>query len=99
MKQAQDPTPKTLKEQGFYHTPAWRRVRRAALIRDGYICQGCHRRPAVEVHHIQELERVPELALDVNNLTSLCHECHEATKHRGFDVFKAVPRGVRALRP
>lgn len=33
-------------------------------------------RCAQEVHHIKELREHPELALDDNNLISLCIECH-----------------------
>jgi len=74
----------TLKEQGFYHTPAWRRVRILALQRDHYLCQECLRQhrftAATEVHHILPLEEHPELALELSNLRSLCWSCHEATK-------------------
>ena len=90
----------TLKEQGFYHSPAWRKVRLAALRRDGYLCQHCLRQgratPATEVHHVKELEDYPELALDVNNLLSLCWDCHEKTKVRG--AARKVPSGVRVLK-
>lgn len=76
----------TLKEQGFYHKPAWRRVRLLALQRDNYLCQECMRRkkitPATEVHHIKELEDYPELGLELDNLESLCWQCHEDTKRR-----------------
>ena len=76
----------TLKEQGFYHKPAWRRVRLLALQRDNYLCQKCMRRkkitPATEVHHIKELEDYPELGLELDNLESLCWQCHEETKRR-----------------
>ncbi|MDE6707870.1 MAG: HNH endonuclease [Oscillospiraceae bacterium] len=48
--------------------------------RDGYQCQDCKRygrlREAVTVHHIQHLAEHPELALQSENLISLCAECH-----------------------
>lgn len=77
---------KTLKEQGFYHTKAWRSLRKEALQRDHYLCQLClakHRiTPATEVHHIKELEDYPELGLELSNLQSLCWYCHEGTKYQ-----------------
>lgn len=76
----------TLKEQGFYGKGAWKRARLQALTRDHWLCQEClrHRRfrNAVEVHHIKPLEQFPELGLELDNLESLCRECHEATKDR-----------------
>lgn len=76
----------SLKKQGFYQTPAWRRIRTMALQRDNYLCQlrlskKCTR-IATEVHHIKPLEDFPELALDLDNLTSCCWWCHEETKRR-----------------
>mgnify|MGYP002624676689 CR=1 FL=1 len=91
----------TLKEQGFYHTPAWRKARKLALQRDHYLCQlrispRCSR-VATEVHHILELEDHPEKALDLNNLTSCCWWCHEETKRRGA-ARSARQAGVRVIK-
>lgn len=76
-----------LKAQGFYKTQAWRRLRRIALQRDHYLCQKCldkkRIKKATEVHHIKPIKDNPEKALDLENLQSLCKDCHEATKHRG----------------
>lgn len=70
----------------FYHTKAWKRVRRLALERDQGMCQDCmdryragvgfkpHR--AEMVHHIIPLEERPDLGLRLDNLRSLCNECH-----------------------
>ena len=64
----------------FYRSQRWRVKREAILRRDKYICQYCKRYgkivEAVEVHHIKHLEDHPELALDSNNLISLCKACH-----------------------
>ena len=74
----------TLKEQGFYHMPAWRRCRQLALHRDNYQCQDCKEAgrftAATEVHHVIPLEDRPDLGLEVSNLRSLCHACHDKTK-------------------
>lgn len=74
------------KSAPFYHTAAWKRLRAVALSRDNGMCQKCmerfragygvHPRRAQMVHHIIPVEERPDLALDLNNLQSLCWECH-----------------------
>lgn len=74
------------KSNPFYNTGAWRRLRKVALQRDGGMCQRCLQRMrdgyggkvhrAEMVHHIQPIELRPDLALNLNNLISLCNECH-----------------------
>lgn len=65
---------------GFYDSAAWSRIRARRLRYDKYQCQECRKYgrliEATEVHHIKHLEDAPELALDFNNLVSLCHKCH-----------------------
>jgi len=71
----------------FYHRAEWKRIRVVALARDGGYCQDCLekfragiiRKPrrAVMVHHIIPYKERPDLALDLNNLRSLCAKCHE----------------------
>jgi 5-methylcytosine-specific restriction endonuclease McrA len=52
----------------------WNDLRAKALERDHNLCVKCGR-PAEEVDHIKEIwEGGPEF--DLNNLQSLCHECH-----------------------
>ena len=91
----------TLKEKGFYHTPAWRRLRIKALERDHYLCQNCLRNhritAATEVHHLMPVEDHPDLALVLDNLESLCWDCHEQTKDHGKRVVQA-PAGVRVIK-
>ena len=95
----------TLKEQGFYHTPAWRKLRAAALMRDHHQCRECLRHNRItlarEVHHVKPLEIFPALALDINNLECLCHDCHERTKDRSAQNKTPVyiPPGVRVIKP
>ncbi|MDE6706851.1 MAG: HNH endonuclease [Oscillospiraceae bacterium] len=64
----------------FYKSAVWKRKRAVIMRRDGYQCQDCKRygrlREAVTVHHIQHLDEHPELALQSENLISLCAECH-----------------------
>lgn len=87
-----------LKKQGFYKWPAWRRLRLLALQRDHYQCQlrlskKCTR-IATEVHHVKPIADFPELALDLDNLTSSCWNCHELTKRRGA---KCCKKNVRII--
>ena len=93
------PDKNTLKGQGFYQSRVWRNARRLALQRDNFLCQECLRNkritPATEVHHKKELEDYPELALDLENLESLCWDCHEQTKDKAK---KKLPK-VRIIRP
>ena len=72
----------------FYHTAAWKKIRRTALSRDGGYCQDCmdriragyggKPRRAEMVHHIIPVKERPDLALELDNLRSLCSACHAA---------------------
>lgn len=71
--------------KSFYNSKEWQKVREAVLMRDKYLCQHCGK-PAEEVHHIKHLspENIgdPSVTLDMNNLVSLCKDCH-FEEHRG----------------
>lgn len=64
----------------FLSTYEWRRVRMQALKRHGARCQCCGATPAtgavMNVDHIKPRKLFPHLALDVENLQVLCHECN-----------------------
>jgi len=81
----------------FYNAPAWRACRKAILARDNYICQHCLQEnkitPADVVHHIKSLEEYPELALDPENLISLCNLCHNR-KHPENPYFAKLHRKI-----
>lgn len=70
----------------FYRTQAWRDVRDYCMHRDSFLCQDClaegRYTPAEEVHHIIPLtpENIhsPSIALNPDNLVSLCRSCHKA---------------------
>ena len=63
----------------FYNSTMWQYIRMKALKRDGFTCVYCGAR-ATEVHHIIELNERnvhdPNTSLNLNNLQSLCHDCH-----------------------
>lgn len=73
----------------FYKGQAWQRTRAAAWARDRGLCQDCLKKgmitPAQEVHHIIELtpENITDASVSLNleNLVSLCKDCH-ANRHR-----------------
>lgn len=92
----------SLKEQGFYGRSAWKRLRVQALNRDHWLCQECLRqgrlRQAREVHHLKPLEDYPEFGLELSNLESLCHDCHENTKVREGGKETPTPLGVRIIK-
>lgn len=70
--------------RAFYHSPAWRRARAAAMRRSHGLCEECLKRgvvrPAEIVHHIVELTPAnvsdPTVATDLSNLECVCRECH-----------------------
>lgn len=64
----------------FLSTFQWRKVRMEALKKYGPRCMCCGATPAtgavMNVDHIKPRKKWPSLALDVNNLQILCHECN-----------------------
>ncbi|URN94569.1 MAG: HNH endonuclease [Candidatus Pristimantibacillus lignocellulolyticus] len=64
----------------FYKSTAWLKCRAYVLLRDNYLCQTCLRdqalTPANTVHHIKARLDYPDLALDTDNLESICPSCH-----------------------
>ncbi len=59
----------------------WKRVRRAAIERDGYRCRACGKAAGrFEVDHIVPLEAggAGGAAYDMDNLQTLCRPCHFA---------------------
>ena len=76
-----------MSDNPFYRTGAWVKTRNAIKARDNYLCQWCLDKgrlaSADVVHHIKELEKYPELGLEVSNLVSLCHNCHNKYHKRG----------------
>lgn len=67
--------------KAFYNSVEWQRVRSYCLLRDHHECQLCGA-PAEEVHHIVHLKPSniydAKIALNPDNLISLCKDCHFA---------------------
>lgn len=70
--------------KAFYNSPEWEKTRQYVLARDKYKCVKCGK-PAEEVHHKKHLTpdniHDPWIALNPDNLASLCKDCHFA-EHR-----------------
>jgi 5-methylcytosine-specific restriction endonuclease McrA len=59
----------------YLKTPAWLVKREAVLKRENYICQGCGKARATQVHHLT-YERVGvEMLFD---LVAICKTCHDS---------------------
>lgn len=77
------------REDKFYNSRPWRNLRLKALERDHHECQMCKKNSKVNkivfantVHHIKEVKDRPDLAMDLDNLISLCRKCHEEIHER-----------------
>lgn len=70
----------------FYHTAAWKAAAAERMRLDNYLCCDCLERyrnggrgrvrDAEVVHHVIPRSERPDLALDIQNLRSLCKKCH-----------------------
>lgn len=73
-------TPKRIQElrtmpyEEYLQTPEWQEKRELALERDGYRCRNCNCDKNLHVHHRSYERRGNE---DINDLTTLCNDCHE----------------------
>ncbi|EGQ0314122.1 HNH endonuclease [Staphylococcus pseudintermedius] len=90
------------KRKQFYKSKAWNNVRQRVLARDNYECQECKKNGIVttnnpekhktlDVDHIKELEFYPDLALEMDNLITLCIKCHNK-KHNRYQKRKRKQR-------
>lgn len=76
----------------FYKSSKRQKLRLEALERDNYECIWCAQEGRVttqhdtvlEVDHVKEIEQHPELALELDNLRTLCKLCHNK-RHNRFD--------------
>ena len=80
----------------FYKSRWWKQKRRDILKRNNYECQRCKEQgkfsPATNIHHIKPLEAHPELALDDDNLISLCAACHNKVHPEKFPSVANSPK-------
>ena len=57
----------------YLRSDAWAELRRAILRRDKWLCQGCLKATATQVHHLTYANLYNELCFQ---LVSLCADCH-----------------------
>ena len=92
----------------FYNSPEWKKIRIEVLERDHYECQWCaaegrvtsnkgYNRKTLEVDHIKELEYYPELALEIDNLRTLCKH-HHNQRHKRFEFKRDKQKPNRTFR-
>jgi 5-methylcytosine-specific restriction protein A len=71
--------------ESFYNSAAWRKLSRLHKL-EHPLCAECERQGRVtiaqQVHHVKDLETHPELALEWDNLESLCRSCHNGMRRK-----------------
>jgi 5-methylcytosine-specific restriction enzyme A len=85
----------------FYKSKEWASVRAEALARDNFECQSCkengrvktknaqsNKHKQLDVDHVLEIEERPDLALDLDNLKTLCIKCHNDKHGRIFEYIR-----------
>lgn len=83
------------KSQKFYQSKTWRSIRAIKLM-ENPLCEECERNglltPAYAVDHITPLIEAPDLALDYENLQSLCLAHHsQKTARENLENMKTKP--------
>lgn len=82
----------------FLKSFEWRRKRFEALDKYGRKCMCCGATPEagakIHVDHIKPRKLYPELALDINNLQILCHECNHGKGNKYETDFRSLEDGV-----
>lgn len=58
----------------YLRTPEWGKRRKLVFKRAGNVCEGCHERPASQIHHTTYAHVGNEPLWE---LRAVCHECHE----------------------
>jgi len=64
------------KEEKFYKQ-YWIRVRKEVFERDKYTCKSCHSHRGLSVHHIIPRSELKDDIDDLENLVTLCYNCHD----------------------
>jgi len=85
--------------QFSYHSPEWKRVRRAALVRDGFKCTTCgacvRGKGQSRVDHIKPTKLFPVLALRLDNLHTLCASCdNKRHSEKGRGGIERIAAGI-----
>lgn len=63
-------------------------LRKYALKRDSFTCQECGATDNLQVHHIKPKKYHPELSNNLDNLITLCKNCHLKAHGKGGKKYK-----------
>ena len=82
----------------FYKSKAWNKCREAVMQRDHRLCVECGA-PGEEVHHIEHLTpnniNDPNVTLNMDNLKTLCRDCHHKIHKRNqYTQHSSLREGV-----
>ena len=79
----------TVLYRGIRRSAEYQRVRRKALERDDFQCVWCNKKEGrLDVDHIKPLSKFPNLIYDLDNLRTLCFDCHRKTDTYGVNKSK-----------
>lgn len=84
-------------KDAFYISPDWHAVRDLARERDSHRCSvarllGGECSARLDVHHLQSIDERPDLALDLDNLLTVC-----ATHHPTLEATRRLLRIIRLI--
>jgi len=84
----------TKESEFFYHSDEWKKLRNEIFKRDNHTCMLCLERGGnLNAHHIKKRSEFKELSLDMDNIITLCVNCHDKTKFRENlyeNIFKTI---------
>ena len=91
----------------LYNTKKWQQMRKLVWSRDRGLCQECLKKGIIRqgeaVHHIVEItpDNVtdPNIALNPDNLVTLCRECHKAKHKKALDRRYEIDELGRVIAP
>ena len=81
-------TPELAAAARLRNSAAWQKLR-AHFLAVHPICGACGKALARQVHHLEPVERRPDLALDWDNLVPVCTRCHgdcNARERQGLET-------------
>ena len=86
----------------FYNSKTWKNIRHCYIMsrirEDGGMCEQCHERPGVIVHHkdILNPENIGDeyTSMHADNLELVCKECHDAEVGHFYDGRKKAHKNA-----
>ncbi|RIZ67088.1 MAG: HNH endonuclease [Methylococcales bacterium] len=65
------------KPKNFLMSKEWKELRKLAKVKYGVKCLSCGSTKNINIDHVKPRKFYPELALDINNLQTLCGRCNK----------------------